>query len=124
MTNVKESINVDNEQTLALYIVRTWVPEEQLEEWNKWHTEVHVPEVATQPGVLWARKYRVAEDNHLGDWTPQYVTIYEFESLAAFEAYRNGETAARLRKEYDDRYGPIGKISRQVIVQIATIEDI
>jgi hypothetical protein len=107
---------MDTKQAPALYIVRTWVPEEHLEAWNKWHNEVHVPDVAAQPGVRRARKYRVNEDNHPADWTPQYITIYDFDSLADFESYRDSETGARLRKDYADRYGSIGKISRQVVV--------
>ncbi|MEO8287464.1 MAG: DUF4286 family protein [Chloroflexota bacterium] len=101
----------------ALYIVRTWVPEEHLEEWDRWHNSVHVPDVAAQPGVRRARKYRVPDDNHPGEWTPQYITVYEFDSLADFEAYRDSEAGARLRKDYADQYGNIGKISRQVVVQ-------
>jgi hypothetical protein len=107
---------MSNQNGPALYIVRTWVPDHLLEEWDRWHNEIHVPDVAAQPGVRRARKYRVVDDNHPSEWTPQYVTIYDFDSLADFEAYRDGEAGARLRKDYADRYGAVGKISRQVVV--------
>ena len=114
---------MENKEPRAVYTVRTWVPEDQLEEWSEWHTEVHVADVAAQPGVRSARKYRVTEDNHPGEWTPQYITIYEFDSLGAFEAYRDSPAGARLRKEYADHYGATGKISRQVVVLAADINN-
>ena len=36
----------------VLYVVRTWVPGDRLEEWDEWHTHVHVPGVVAQPQVL------------------------------------------------------------------------
>jgi hypothetical protein len=101
----------------ALYIVRTWMPDEQLDEWYRWHSEVHMPDVAAQPGVIRATKYLAVEDNLPSEWTPQYVTVYVFDSLAAFEAYRASDEAARLRADHADRYGARGKIARQVLVE-------
>jgi hypothetical protein len=101
----------------VLYIVRTWVPEDRLEEWNRWHTQVHVPEVAAQPQVHRARKYRVAEDNTPAEWSAQYVTIYEFDTWEEWQIYNNGPEAVRLRKDYTDHYGSVGNISRQVLVE-------
>ncbi len=63
----------------VLYVVSTWVPEDQLAAWNRWHTEIHIPEVVAQPQIRRARKYRVIGDNRPGEWTPQYVTVYELE---------------------------------------------
>ena len=105
----------------VLYVVRTWVPKERLEEWNDWHTNVHVRDVVAQPQVRRARKYRVAEDNTPAEWPAQYITVYEFDSLDDWESYRSGEEAARLRKDYTDRYGEVGKISRQVLVEVAEV---
>lgn len=112
---------MDNEQGRVLYVVRTWVPEEQLEEWDRWHTNAHVPEVVAQPQVRRARKYRVTEDNTPAEWQAQYVTIYEFDSEQDWESYRSGDAAARLRGDYDIRYGATGKISRQVLVEVADV---
>jgi hypothetical protein len=104
-------------QGRALYIVRTWVPDEHLDEWYRWHSEIHMPDVASQPGVRRATKYRVVEDNMPAEWGAQYVTVYEFDTLAAFEAYRASSEAARLRADHADRYGAVGKIARQVLVE-------
>jgi hypothetical protein len=109
------------ERGRALYIVRTWVPEERLEEWYRWHSEVHIPEVAAQPGVVRAAKYRVVEDNMPSEWAAQYVTVYEFETLEAFEKYSAGDEAARLRADHAERYGPDGQIARQVLVEEVSV---
>lgn len=107
----------DDSRGRALYIVRTSVPEEQLNEWYRWHSQVHMPEVAAQPGVIRATKYRVVDDNMPAEWTAQYATVYEFETLEAFEAYRSSDAAARLRADHADHYGAEGKIARQVLVE-------
>ena len=65
----------------VLYVVRTWVPEEQLEEWNQWHNTVHVPEVVEQPQIKRARKYRVLDDSTPAEWPAQYITVYELDSV-------------------------------------------
>ena len=112
---------MDDKTGRALYIVSTWVAPEQLEEWYRWHSEVHIPDVAAQPGVVRATKYRVVEDNKPSEWAAQYVTVYEFESLAAFEAYRAGDEAARLRADHAEHYGADGKIARQVLVEQVSV---
>jgi hypothetical protein len=105
----------------VLYVVRTWVPEEQLEEWDQWHTTVHVPEVVEQPQIKRARKYRVLEDSTPAEWPAQYITVYELDTVEDWESYNTSEAAAVLRKDYDDHYGATGKISRQVLVEVAEI---
>jgi hypothetical protein len=51
-----------------------------------------------------------------GDWRPQYVTVFELESLAAYETYHAGPGAA-FREEYDQKYGGGGKIARVVMTE-------
>lgn len=105
----------------ALYIVNTWVPEEQFDEWYRWYADVHMPEIAEQPGVTRATRYRVVEDKAPAEWTPQYVTVFEFESLDALERYRASDEAARLRADHAVRYGATGRISRQVLVEDVSV---
>ncbi len=108
---------MDNSTGHVLYIVRTWIPEDKLDEWNEWHTNVHVAEVTAEPQVLRSWKYRVLEDTTPADWPAQYITVYEFASLADYQSYSSGEAAARLRADYAKHWGSIGKISRQVVQQ-------
>ena len=75
----------------VLYIVRTWVPDDALEEWDRWHTEVHVPDVIAQPQVRRARKYRVVEDNAPVEWPAQYITVYEIDGPEVFDHPRYRE---------------------------------
>jgi len=105
----------------VLYIFSTWVPEDQLPEWNRWYTEVHLPDVVAQPQIRRARRYRVVEDSRPAEWTPQYVTVYELDSLADFESYRTGPVGTRLREDYAAHYGATGKVSRQVLVEEADL---
>ena len=108
----------------VLYIVRTWVPDDQLAEWDRWHTTVHVPEVVERPQVRRAYKYRVVEDTTPSEWPAQYVTVYEFDSLQDWESYNTSEEAANLRKDYMDHYGTTGKISRQVLIEVAEVKPV
>ena len=108
----------------VLYIVRTWVPEDQLKEWNEWHTTDHVPGVVEQPQVKRAHKYQVVEDNTSASWRPQYVTVYEFDSLDDWNSYDKGPEADRLRREYSERYGESGRISRQVLVEVVEVSPV
>jgi ribosomal protein S18 acetylase RimI-like enzyme len=93
------------------YEVYTWVPEDMLAEWNDWHNRVHIPKVIAAPQMKSVRKFRVQESTGDLRFRPQYVTVYELSSAADFEAYRTGPGIA-LKREYDERYGSVGKIAR------------
>jgi len=93
------------------YEVYTWVPEDMLTEWNDWHNRVHIPHVLAAPQMKSVRKFRVQDSTGDLRFRPQYVTVYELASAADFEAYRTGPGAA-LKREYDERYGGVGKIAR------------
>ena len=108
---------MDDRSRRPLYIASTWMKEDHLQEWYRWHSEVHMPDLAAQPGVRRATKYRVVEDNKPSEWAAQYVTVYEFDNLSDFEAYRASDDAARLRTDHADRYSAMGKIARQVLVE-------
>jgi hypothetical protein len=99
---------------MVRYVVFTWVPESILDEWNEWHNGVHIPHVLTAPQIQAVRKYRIGPAEFPGDWQPQYATMYELESVEAFDAYRNGPGPA-IRAEYDAKYGNVGRIARLVL---------
>jgi putative acetyltransferase len=98
------------------YMIYTWVPEDMLQEWNSWHNRVHIPHVMKAPQMKSVRKFRVHESTGDLRFRPQFVTVYELASLEDFEAYRTGP-GAQLRREYDERYGGIGKIARVVSIE-------
>jgi len=101
---------------IVRYEVYTWVPEDMLAEWNDWHNRVHIPHVLAAPQMKSVRKFRVHESAGDLRFRPQYVTVYELASLADFEAYRTGPGAA-LKREYDERYGGVGKIARIIYAE-------
>jgi len=98
------------------YMVLTWAPEEVLEEWNEWHTNVHIPNVLKTPQMRGAHKYRISEAAFPGDLPWQYMTIYLLDSLQDFQAYRKGPGVA-LRKEHDSRWGDVVKVARIVVCE-------
>ena len=98
------------------YEVYTWVPEDMLAEWNDWHNRVHIPHVLAAPQMRSVRKFRVQESTGDLRFRPQFVTVYELSSAADFEAYRTGPGVA-LKREYDERYGSVGKIARMLYVE-------
>jgi ribosomal protein S18 acetylase RimI-like enzyme len=98
------------------YEVYTWVPEDMLVEWNDWHNRVHIPHVLQAPQMKSVRKFRVQESTGDLRFRPQFVTVYELASAADFEAYRTGPGVA-LKREYDERYGGVGKIARIVYAE-------
>ena len=100
----------------VIYAVYTWVPENLLEEWNAWHSGIHVPNVLKASQIRSARKLRLTDSTLEGGWRPQYVTLYELDSLADYEAYRVGY-GATMRAEYDARYAGMGKVARMVLVE-------
>jgi heme-degrading monooxygenase HmoA len=83
-------------------------------EWSRWHAEVHMPEVASQPGFLGATRWRDAESAADG-WT-RYIVHYEAEHAAAIESYRKSEASARLRADHDQRYGQVTRIARTLLI--------
>ena len=93
------------------YLVFTWVPEQMLEEWNEWHTQVHIPNILKTPQMRSARKYRLSEVSLPGEWPFQFLTVYELDSLEDLKAYRSGPGMA-LRKEQDERWGDVIRVAR------------
>jgi hypothetical protein len=105
-----------------LYIVRTWVPEDMLDEWNDWYDNVHIPGVLALPQIQRVWKHRVADDSTPQEWQPQYVTVYQLNSWDDWVSYRDSEARASLMRDYADRYGKVGKVARQVLVQVGEME--
>jgi hypothetical protein len=63
-----------------LYIVHTDIPDEVVDEYNRWYDEEHLPRLVTVPGVLRARRYASVAGG------PRYLTAYELTDRDAFES--------------------------------------
>ncbi len=57
----------------ALQIGRMSVSKENEAEWNKWYSEIYVPNYETVPGVIRGRRWKA----YRGE--PDYAVVYEFE---------------------------------------------
>ena len=58
----------------ALQIGRMDVPAANDDDWNKWYSDVYVPNYEKCPGVIRGRRWRAVRGE------PQYATVYEFEN--------------------------------------------
>jgi hypothetical protein len=63
-----------------LYIVHTDIPDNIVDEYNRWYDEEHLPRLVTVPGVVRARRYTAVSGN------PRYLTAYELTDCHAFES--------------------------------------
>jgi hypothetical protein len=102
--------------TLALYVVVIEVEPSAEEAWNRWHEDVHVPEVLREPGFRSCRKWRDTEAA-TGGWA-RYVCHYELTDLDSMRRYAISEAATRLREESLRRFGTVTRYSRQILTEV------
>ncbi|QSQ20645.1 DUF4286 family protein [Pyxidicoccus parkwayensis] len=102
--------------TLALYVVGIEVEPGAEDAWNRWHEDIHVPEVLREPGFLSCRKWRDTEPAKDG-WA-RYVCHYELTELTAMQRYASSDAAKRLREESLTRFGNVTRYTRQVLTEV------
>ena len=79
-------------------VVRFWIAPGGEAPVMRWLDGGHIAEVLRQPGFLWVRRLRIAEQDATG-WSA-HAMIYGIESRAHFESYNaNAELHARFAKE-------------------------
>jgi hypothetical protein len=61
----------------AILIVNVELPEEEIEEFNRWYREEHGPHKMQLPGYLGLRRFQ-AEDG-----SPRFLALYELEDAAS-----------------------------------------
>lgn len=64
-----------------LWLVFTKPVEGHEEEFNRWHDEVHLPELRAVPGIRSARQYVLGAEQRLSSVEPvhRYLTVYEID---------------------------------------------
>ncbi len=102
--------------TVALYHLVIEVEPGAEAAWNRWHEDVHIPEVLREPGFLSCRKWRDTEPAKDG-WA-RYLCDYELTGLDAVRAYTDSEAAKRLRADSLSRFGSVTRICRQVLTEV------
>ena len=95
------------------YMVWFRVDEGTEDEWNQWMDKVHIPDILAAEGFISARKFCVQRDS--AGLSFNYVTMYEIESLEAFERYNTSDYAERMREEHSSRYAHFVMAARTVL---------
>lgn len=85
----------------AVYLIRTKVAPEREAEWDRWHREVHVPEVLAEKGFRRARRLRLLE----GEDPNRYWTLYDLDSPEALQAYKMSPAAIRIQAGHEAKFG-------------------
>ncbi len=93
----------------AVYFVRFWVNPSESKKVFDYLDQVHLKDVVSQPGFLWARRYKLTQTSSEG-W-PGYQMIYAVESLPALETYFNSAASKRYREEA----GKLGLLDESVV---------
>jgi len=102
------------------YVIRVEVAPDVERAWNDWNTTRHIPEVLAEPGFVRAIKWRA--DGAAKDGWVEYWIQYEMESREALEAYLTGDAVKRLRADQLARFGPGVRLSRLILLPVATVE--
>jgi hypothetical protein len=50
------------------------------DEYNKWYSTVHIPDVCAVPGVTGASRFRLSDATPVGPDVPRYSAVYELEA--------------------------------------------
>ncbi|MEJ5059358.1 MULTISPECIES: DUF4286 family protein [unclassified Pseudomonas] len=84
-------------------------PAEDEKKFNAWYDDVHVPMLLKGDNVKKVTRFKLAEETyHVGTTTqpcPTYLTIYEFENQAKFEAWMNGASRAEAGDDKTKTWG-------------------
>jgi hypothetical protein len=84
----------------VVYLVKFWVKPGGEKQVFGWLDGAHLKDVVSQPGFLWARRYKLAEPDKDG-W-PGYAMIYGVKSPEALRAYFNSPATKRYAQERVD----------------------
>ena len=94
----------------AIYLVRFSVRPDGGQAVIDWLDTRHMAEVAQQPGFLWARRCRLAQDD--ADGWHAHVMIYAVATRAALEAYFASDARRRFMEE-GSAFAPLMRAERQ-----------
>jgi len=91
-------------KTLTNLVITQCKPEDD-ERFNNWYSNIHIPALMKFKGMRAATRYRQISSPKEG---PIYLTIYEFDSEAAFKAYNLSPEFVAAEKEREESWGPDG----------------
>ena len=89
----------------VLHIVGTECPSEMEDQFDKWYSDKHVPELLEFKGVNRVTRYR---NLHNGEEYTKFLTIYEFGKREDFEAYFTSSIRANAAEDWGKIQNELG----------------
>ncbi|MBP1707002.1 MAG: hypothetical protein H6Q39_726 [Chloroflexi bacterium] len=83
-------------------IVSTRCQPKDVEKFNKWYNEVHIPMLLKFKGLKGAARYKVIGDS--AD-APRFIALYKFGSAKDFEEFQKSPELAAAIKEMGESWG-------------------
>ena len=82
-------------------IAATQCPPEVEEKFNTWYNEIHVPMLLKFKGIREAARYKIINGT---EGSPKYLSVFEFESLKAFEEYGTSPELTLARADFRETW--------------------
>ena len=73
------------------------------EEFSRWYSEIHIPEVLQVPGMLSATRFENAEGN---EGYPKFLAIYQLENEEAVRTFKSHRKKQQAGEIPDFTWGP------------------
>lgn len=94
------SNDADGSKTTYLWLVNNDLPAEIADAYNKWYTDVHIPQLLTLPGFVSGQRFEQSSVQN-GSKEPElrrYLSVFELEGDAqeAFDALRSAMAEGRI----------------------------
>lgn len=85
----------------TLYIVKSIVSNEYIDEFNEWYHQKHMPKLIEHSGCKTARRFKVIEpeDKFL------FMAVYEFTDMKTYMNYQNSQAKQELLLDFKETFG-------------------
>jgi uncharacterized protein (TIGR02118 family) len=90
---------------LIMNIVAAESTPEKEDEFNRWYNDKHVPMLMGFKGLKQTSRYRRIGDDAQ---SAKYMTVYEFDSKEAFDAFSKSPAFTAAIKDYEDKKEAVG----------------
>jgi hypothetical protein len=98
----------------VLYVVKSVIPSDAVEEFNEWYHNKHIPELVELSGCERARRFQAVQ----GDDEFAFMAVYEFKDQATFLKYQESEGKKYLVNDFQTRFGERARLKVSVWGQI------
>jgi antibiotic biosynthesis monooxygenase (ABM) superfamily enzyme len=91
--------------TPYINLVGTKCRPDQETKYNKWYDEIHIPMLLKFKGLKAVTRYKLAADDKNAS---PYISIFQFESKEALDAYNKSPELAAAREEMKQSWPDVG----------------